>query len=77
MALSSLERYRRTLTFQRALYGRLAFTDKVGTRHNILPDYSILQHLELLGAVMVVSLAILWLAFVVFGRLEGNFAEEL
>ncbi|MDQ1467611.1 MAG: lipopolysaccharide transport system permease protein [Actinomycetota bacterium] len=66
-----------TLTFQRALYGRLAFTDKVGKRHNILPDYSILQHLELLGAVLVASFAILWLAFVVFGRLEGNFAEEL
>ena len=66
-----------TLTFQRALYGRLDFTDKTGAPHHILPDYSILQHLELLGAVALVSLALLWLAFVVFGHLEGNFAEEL
>lgn len=66
-----------TLTFQRAIYGRVDFTDSAGVSHHILPDYSILQHLELLGAVAAVSLAILWLAFVVFGRLEGNFAEEL
>ena len=31
----------------------------------------------LLAAVAVLALGILWLAFVVFGRLEGNFAEEL
>jgi ABC-2 type transport system permease protein len=66
-----------TLTFQRALYGRMSFTDSAGATHKILPDYSILQHLELLGAVAALALAILWLAFVVFGRLEGNFAEEL
>jgi ABC-2 type transport system permease protein len=66
-----------TLTFQRALYGRLDFTDATGVRHKIMPDYSILQHLELLGVVAAVALAILFVAFVVFGRLEGNFAEEL
>jgi ABC-2 type transport system permease protein len=66
-----------TLTFQRALYGRLQFKDSAGVIHHILPDYSILFHLELLGIVAAVSFAILWLAFVVFGRLEGNFAEEL
>ena len=66
-----------TLTFQRALYGRVSFTDKANVKHVIIPDYSVLQHLELLGAVTVASLAILWIAFVVFGRLEGNFAEEL
>jgi ABC-type polysaccharide/polyol phosphate export systems, permease component len=66
-----------TLTFQRALYGRIDFKDSAGVTHHILPDYTILQHLELLGAVAVAALAILWLAFVVFGRLEGNFAEEL
>lgn len=66
-----------TLTFQRALYGRLDFTDATGVRHKIMPDYTILQHLELLGVVAAIALAILFLAFVVFGRLEGNFAEEL
>ena len=65
-----------TLTFQRAIYGRVSFTNTTG-KHVIIPDYSVLQHLELLGAVALASLAILWLAFVVFGRLEGNFAEEL
>jgi ABC-2 type transport system permease protein len=66
-----------TLTFQRALYGRTRFTDSAGVGRQILPDYSILQHLELLGAVAAAACALLWLAFVVFGRLEGNFAEEL
>jgi ABC-2 type transport system permease protein len=66
-----------TLTFQNAIYGRLQFRDKTGATHKILPPYTILQHLELLGVVALVSLGILWLAFVVFGRLEGNFAEEL
>jgi ABC-2 type transport system permease protein len=66
-----------TLTFQRAIYGRLTFTDSTGVVRTILPDYSILQHLELLGAVALLALGILWVALVVFGRLEGNFAEEL
>jgi ABC-2 type transport system permease protein len=66
-----------TLTFQRAIYGRLEFKDSAGVSHKILPDYSIVQHLGLLAAVAVLALGILWLAFVVFGRLEGNFAEEL
>ncbi|HEY5015090.1 MAG TPA: ABC transporter permease [Acidimicrobiia bacterium] len=66
-----------TLTFQRALYGRLSFKDATGKTHQIIPDYSVLQHLELLGAVAVVSVVLLWIALVVFGRLEGNFAEEL
>jgi ABC-2 type transport system permease protein len=65
-----------TLTFQRAIYGRVSFVNSTGF-HKILPDYTILQHLELLGAVAAFSLALLWVAFVVFGRLEGNFAEEL
>jgi ABC-2 type transport system permease protein len=66
-----------TLTFQRALYGRLAFKDKAGVTHQMLPDYSVLQHVELLAAVAAFSLVILWIALIVFGHLEGNFAEEL
>jgi ABC-2 type transport system permease protein len=66
-----------TLTFQRAIYGRLTFKDSTGAVRTILPNYSILQHLELLGAVALLALGILWVALVVFGRLEGNFAEEL
>lgn len=65
-----------TLTFQRAVYGRVGFVDSAGF-HKIIPDYSILQHLALLGAVAAFSLVLFWFALVVFGRLEGNFAEEL
>jgi ABC-2 type transport system permease protein len=66
-----------TLTFQKAIYGRTTFTDKTHVTRKILPPYTILQHLELLGVVALLSIGTLWLAFVVFGRLEGNFAEEL
>ena len=32
---------------------------------------------ELLGVVLAVSIGLFMLALIVFGRLEGNFAEEL
>jgi ABC-2 type transport system permease protein len=66
-----------TITFQRALYGRMSFKDATGAPHRILPNYTVWQHLELLGVVAACSLAVLYLALIVFGRLEGNFAEEL
>ena len=66
-----------TIAFQRALYGRVSFKDAAGVKQQILPSYTVLQHLELLGAVAVLSLVIFFVALVVFGRLEGNFAEEL
>ena len=66
-----------TLTFQRAIYGRTSFINSAGVKQVIIPDYTVLQHLELLGAVAAGALLVLWLGLVVFGRLEGNFAEEL
>lgn len=61
------------LTFQRAIYAK---TDPNGIA--ILPagkgpEWYLLQ----LGAVMGVSVVIFLIALHVFGRLEGNFAEEL
>ncbi|MCP3853858.1 MAG: ABC transporter permease, partial [Actinomycetia bacterium] len=75
------------LTFQRAIYGRVE-VEAVGvidaTRpgavvmNGILPagvdQLWYLRNLAILGAV---ALGLLWVAFVVFGRLEGDFAEEL
>lgn len=57
-----------TMAFQRAIYNR---TD------GILPEESVLWYLGHLGIVGAGSLVIFGIAMYVFGRLEGNFAEEL
>lgn len=68
------------LTFQRALYAKVS---PISTVHGhtqvvpILPTYGPEWYLVLLLGVMVVSAALFIGALVVFGRLEGNFAEEL
>ncbi|MDQ6617747.1 MAG: ABC transporter permease [Actinomycetota bacterium] len=66
------------LTFQRAIYGQ---TSPVGADHkiiHILPDHAgqwwyLWQLLVVIGFAM----ALLAFALMVFGRLEGNFAEDL
>jgi ABC-2 type transport system permease protein len=60
------------LTFQRALYARLN-----GDSGAILPDWTVAHHLALVLAVGAFALVLLVVAEVVFGRLEGDFAEEL
>jgi ABC-2 type transport system permease protein len=78
------------LTFQRGIY---AVTDAAGGKAlggrplagaagdgplRILPhDMDVSWYLTHLGPVAVVSVVVLFLGLVVFGRLEGNFAEEL
>jgi ABC-2 type transport system permease protein len=69
------------LTFQRAIYGQVSgvkTTDGVTTVTNILPQgvdqWWYLWHL---GLVIAASAALFVLALHVFGRAEGNFAEEL
>jgi ABC-2 type transport system permease protein len=64
------------MTFQRAIYGRTQYTYKGGVTH-ILPNWGPGQYGALLGVVLVVSTGLFLLALIVFGRLEGNFAEEL
>jgi ABC-2 type transport system permease protein len=63
-----------TLTFQRALYGRLTFRDGDVVRR-ILPDYGVGQHGLLIVALGAAGALLIGSA--VFGRLEGSFAEQL
>jgi ABC-2 type transport system permease protein len=66
------------VTFQRAIYNKVEAIGKDGNAIHILPaDVGIAWYLERLGAVALASLLLLMLAMHVFGRLEGNFAEEL
>jgi len=60
------------LAFQRALYARVESDDAA-----IIPDWSVAQHLALVAAVGFVAVVVLVVGEVVFGRLEGDFAEEL
>ncbi len=60
------------LTFQRALYARLE-----GSRGPILPDWSVVHHLALLGVVAAIASVLFLTAEAIFGRVEGGFAEEL
>jgi ABC-2 type transport system permease protein len=69
------------LTFQRAIYGQVSATNTSGevtTVTTILPQgvdqWWYLWHL---GVVIAASAALFAIALVVFGRAEGNFAEEL
>lgn len=69
-----------TLVFQRAFYARIdvpAVGARFGAVDQILPAWSIGGFAAYLGAVAAVSAALLLLALWLFGRLEGNFAEEL
>jgi ABC-2 type transport system permease protein len=65
------------MTFQRAIYGQTTYMDPPGTVNRILPPWSIRHYAALDGMVLVVSIGLFLLALIVFGRLEGNFAEEL
>lgn len=66
------------LTFQRALYNRTEPLSGAGQPIAILPtDAGITWYLFPLLVVIAVSIVLLGLAMRTFGRLEGNFAEEL
>ena len=64
------------MTFQRAIYGRTQYTHK-GIVYYVLPSWGVGTYAELLGVVLAASIGLFLLALIVFGRLEGNFAEEL
>lgn len=61
------------LSFQRFIYGHVAPHDSP----NPLPSYSEEWYVIVLGIVLAVSLVLFLLAMLIFGRVEGNFAEEL
>jgi len=73
------------MAFQRVVYGKTQYTylppgTKRGTPptvYHILPTWGVGTYAMLLGIVLAVSVVLFLLALVVFGRLEGNFAEEL
>jgi ABC-2 type transport system permease protein len=66
------------LTFQRALYGQTTPLGKNGVPIPILPDHAHQWwYLWQLLLVIAFSIALLAYALRVFGKLEGNFAEDL
>jgi ABC-2 type transport system permease protein len=66
------------LTFQRAVYNKTEPVTGDGSRIAILPpDAGVWWYAAQLGVVIACASALLLLALSVFGRLEGNFAEEL
>ena len=67
-----------TLAFQRAIYNRIDARGPDGTVVHILPEgASIGWYATRLAIVGGASVVLLFVALTVFGRLEGNFAEEL
>jgi ABC-2 type transport system permease protein len=65
------------LTFQRAFYNDRDPVNEKGEIVNVLPHYDLSWYLTHLGIVALVSTVILFIGLRVFGKLEGNFAEEL
>jgi ABC-2 type transport system permease protein len=64
------------LAFQRAIYGRVV-SGEGDDLVRLLPDESALWYLRNLGIVGVAATVLLVVALKVFGRLEGDFSEEL
>ncbi|HEY6622244.1 MAG TPA: ABC transporter permease [Acidimicrobiales bacterium] len=64
------------MTFQRAIYGRTSYVTG-GVTEPLLPHVGIGTYALGLVAELVVVSVLFILALVVFGKLEGNFAEEL
>jgi ABC-2 type transport system permease protein len=65
------------ITFQRVLYAKVSPVLATGSVMKILPTGSPLWFLGQLAIVFVVSCVLFVIALSVFGRMEGNFAEEL
>jgi ABC-2 type transport system permease protein len=64
------------LAFQRCLYNKPTAVIS-GTLTVILPQHGYLWYAALVGIVLVIGLVLFLVALATFGRLEGNFAEEL
>ena len=66
------------LSFQRALYAHVVVENTVShTPLAILPDHGFGWYAGLDAGVLGIGVVLCLVALVVFGRLEGNFAEEL
>jgi len=64
------------LTFQRAIYGKVSYVYG-GKLYYQLANYPFHFYVEMLAWVFIVAVLMFIGALLVFGRLEGNFAEEL
>jgi len=69
------------MSFQRVIYGHTSY---IATANNsahkvtpLLPTAGLDWYALALGIVLLVSIGLFLLSLIVFGRLEGNFAEEL
>jgi ABC-2 type transport system permease protein len=70
------------MTFQRAIYGRTQYSylspgQTKPSIYHVLPTWGVGIYAGMMGIVLVISIGLFLLALIVFGRLEGNFAEEL
>ena len=67
------------LTSQRVIYGQtyVHLTTAPHKGVQLLPPWSGWTYLAMDSFLVVAGLFLLWIALAVFGRLEGNFAEEL
>ncbi len=65
------------MSFQRVIYGQTSYISSSGAKINLLPDVGLGWYAMVLGIVFVASTVLFLLSLIVFGRLEGNFAEEL
>lgn len=68
------------MTFQRVIYnhpGLVKLTTPGSAPAQLLPPWSALHYVWADGLVLAFSLVLFYLAMIVFGRLAGNFAEEL
>lgn len=67
------------LTFQRVLYGDVSVVANTPDHSvlNVLPTWSASQFAQLNGILIVVGVVLCLGAMQIFGRLQGNFAEEL
>jgi ABC-2 type transport system permease protein len=67
------------MTFQRVLYAKLTplSTNAPHAPMHVLPHWPVITYVWGDGLVLVFALVLFYVAMVVFGRLAGNFAEEL
>ena len=64
------------LAFQRCLYNKpIVFINTLATP--VLPQHGYLWYTVLVVIVLAFAMALFLVALATFGRLEGNFAEEL
>jgi ABC-2 type transport system permease protein len=68
------------MTFQRVLYDRTGLVQLTSAGHTLkqlIPSWPVSTYVWADAIVLGVSVVLVYLAMVVFGRLAGNFAEEL